>query len=214
MRRKPRDVSRRAEKNARVLPRRIGRRHRESRVVFGTVAGGDARISRTRRRRTGVRVSRHRYAASRAPDTRAAAVFRDGKSGGHARRARFRAKERGCVTHSMNGAVETRSNWKGLNAGLREVPSMAAMSFAVVGEGEDARNTRERALKSDGDERHPLRFGCPRNVAVSETIYLRGETWKAPQKLARKRKTDCVCAQTHRAPGVPYPFLSRIRIRN
>ena len=113
----------------------------------------------------------------------------------------------------MNGAVETRSNWKGLNAGLREVPSMAAMSFAVVGEGEDARNTRERALKSDGDERHPLRFGCPRNVAVSETIYLRGETWKAPQKLARKRKTDCVCAQTHRAPGVPYPLLSRIRIR-
>jgi hypothetical protein len=94
MRRKPRDVSRRAEKNARELPRRIGRRHRESRVVFGTVAGGDARISRRSARRTGVHVSRHRYAASRAPDTRAAAVFRDGKSGGHARRARFRAKVR------------------------------------------------------------------------------------------------------------------------
>ena len=62
------------------------------------------------------------------------------------------------MTHSMNGAVETRSNWKGLNAGLREVPSMAAMSFAVVGEGEDVRNTRERALKSDRDESHPLRF--------------------------------------------------------
>ena len=93
------------------------------------------------------------------------------------------------MTHSMNGAVETRSNWKGLNAGLREVPSMAAMSFAVVGEGEDVRHTRERALKSERDESHPLRFGCPRNVTVSETIYLRGETWKAPQKLARKRKT-------------------------
>ena len=90
---------------------------------------------------------------------------------------------------------------------------MAAMSFAVVGEGEDVWNTRERALKSERDESHPLRFGCPRNVTVSETIYLRGETWKAPQKLARKRKTDCVCAQTHRAPRVPYPFLSRIRIR-
>ena len=30
----------------------------------------------------------------------------------------------------MNGAVETRSNWKGLNAGLREVATSAAMSFA------------------------------------------------------------------------------------
>ena len=34
------------------------------------------------------------------------------------------------MTHSMNGAVETRSNWKGLNAGLREVPSMVAIAFA------------------------------------------------------------------------------------
>ena len=61
----------------------------------------------------------------------------------------------------MNGAVETRSNWKGLNAGLREVPSMAAMSFAVVGEGEDVRNTRERALKSVRDESHPLLLRVP-----------------------------------------------------
>ena len=53
------------------------------------------------------------------------------------------------MTHSMNGAVETRSNWKGLNAGLREVPSMAAMSFAAGVEGEDVRNTRERAWKSE-----------------------------------------------------------------
>ena len=30
----------------------------------------------------------------------------------------------------MNGAVDTRSNWKGLNAGLREVPSMVAIAFA------------------------------------------------------------------------------------
>ena len=59
------------------------------------------------------------------------------------------------MTHSMNGAVETRSNWKGLNAGLREVPSM---SFTAGVEGEDVRNTRERALKSDRDESHPLRF--------------------------------------------------------
>ena len=67
----------------------------------------------------------------------------------------------------MNGAVETRSNWKGLNAGLREVPSMAAMSFAVVGEGEDVRNTRGRAWKSDDDESHSLPFACPRNVTVT-----------------------------------------------
>ena len=46
----------------------------------------------------------------------------------------------------MNGAVETRSNWKGLNAGLREVPSM---SFTAGVEGEDVRNTRERAWKSE-----------------------------------------------------------------
>ena len=120
------------------------------------------------------------------------------------------------MAHSMNGAVETRSNWKGLNAGLREVPSMAAMSFAVVGEGENARNTRERALKSDGDERHPLRFGCPRNVAVSETIYawrnVEG-TAETGAKTEDRESVDCVCAQTHRAPGVPYPLLSRIRIR-
>jgi hypothetical protein len=123
----------------------------------------------------------------RAPDTRAAAVFGDGKSGGHARRARFRAKERGCVTHSMNGAVETRSNWKGLNAGLREVPSMAAMSFAVVGEGEDVPDTRERALKSDRDESHPLRFVRVPSKRHCQRNDLRvAETWKAPQKLARK----------------------------
>jgi hypothetical protein len=90
----------------------------------------------------------------------------------------------------MNGAVETRSNWKGLNAGLREVPSMAAMSFAVVGEGEDDRNTRERALKSDRDESHPLLRSGALETSLSAKRFTRGETWKAPQKLARKRKTE------------------------
>jgi hypothetical protein len=95
------------------------------------------------------------------------------------------------VTHSMNGAVETRSNWKGLNAGLREVPSMAAMSFAVVGEGEDVPDTRERALKSDRDESHPLRFVRVPSKRHCQRNDLRvAETWKAPQKLARKRKTE------------------------
>lgn len=93
----------------------------------------------------------------------------------------------------MNGAVETRSNWKGLNAGLREVPSMAAMSFAVVGEGEDVRNTRERAWKSDDDESHSLPFGALETSLSRETIY----AWKAPQKLAPKRERDCVCARNH-----------------
>ena len=88
---------------------------------------------------------------------------------------------------------------------------MAAMSFAVVGEGEDARNTRERALKSDRDESHPLlSFGCPRNVAVSETIYawrnVEG-TAETGAKTEDRESVDCVCAQTHRAPGVPYPLF-------
>ena len=72
------------------------------------------------------------------------------------------------MTHSMNGAVETRSNWKGLNAGLREVPSMAAMSFAAGVEGEDVRNTRERAWKSESWRvlRSPTEQ-CPRTVTVT-----------------------------------------------
>ena len=65
---------------------------------------------------------------------------------------------------------------------------MAAMSFAVVGEGEDVR-TRERALKSDRDESHPLLSGAL-ETSLSAKRFTRGETWKAPQKLARKRKTE------------------------
>ena len=115
------------------------------------------------------------------------------------------------MTHSMNGAVETRSNWKGLNAGLREVPSMAAMSFAVVGEGEDW-NTRERALKSDRDERHPLRsVRVPSKRRCQRNDFTRGETWKAPQKLARKRKTENLsiglCANTQGTGGASSAFI-------
>ena len=71
------------------------------------------------------------------------------------------------MTHSMNGAVETRSNWKGLNAGLREVPSM---SFTAGLEGEDVRNTRERAWKSDSLESDSFpdeHEQCPRTVTVT-----------------------------------------------
>ena len=117
------------------------------------------------------------------------------------------------MTHSMNGAVETRSNWKGLNAGLREVPSMAAMSFAVVGEGEDARNTRERALKSDGDERHPLRFGCPRNVAVSETIYAWRNVEGTAETGAKTKDRLRLCANAQGTGGALSAFIP-IRIRN
>ena len=106
------------------------------------------------------------------------------------------------MTHSMNGAVETRSNWKGLNAGLREVPSMAAMSFAAGVEGEDVRNTRERAWKSEcwrvirSPRRVPSNRHC--HLKMIDCVALR---WTAPRKFARKRVRDCVFASKRRAPS-------------
>ena len=98
------------------------------------------------------------------------------------------------MTHSMNGAVETRSNWKGLNAGLREVPSMAAMSFAAGVEGEDVRNTRERALKSDSLESDSFP-GRTRTVPSNRHCHLKmivcvALRWTAPREFARKRVRD------------------------
>ena len=115
------------------------------------------------------------------------------------------------MTHSMNGAVETRSNWKGLNAGLREVPSMAAMSFAVVGEGEDVRNTRERALKSDRDESHPLGFvrlpskrRCQRNDLRVAKRGRHRRNWRenGRQRICRLR----LCANTQGTGGALSAF--------
>lgn len=117
----------------------------------------------------------------------------------------------------MNGAVETRSNWKGLNAGLREVPSMAAMSFAVVGEGEDVPDTRERALKSDRDESHPLRFvrvpskrHCQRNDLRVAKRGRHRRNWRENerQRICRLR----LCANTQGTGGALSAFI-RIRIR-
>lgn len=95
------------------------------------------------------------------------------------------------MTHSMNGAVETRSNWKGLNAGLREVPSM---SFTAGVEGEDVRNTRERALKSDSLESDSFP-GRTRTVPSNRHCHLKmivcvALRWTAPREFARKRVRD------------------------